>query len=164
MWQRLLALKQIPQAPNFGRLMLRVVSFVPLFLKHGTEKLFWFGTELQHFSAPGRTIDPLHIGTLPTLMIATFADGICSILIILGLATRWAAAFSFCSLFVVWSLWDHFRTLTIGIGAPILPGEAVLLYISADLAIFFLGPGKFSIDGLIERACEKRQARGVAAE
>src|SRR6516162_5295899 len=111
MFKRFLLLKQLPLSPNFGRLVLRLVAFAPLFLKHGTEKLFTFGPTLQHFNDPQRIIDPLHIGTLPTLIIATIADGICSLLIIFGLATRWASMFLFCNLFVVWSFMDYFKTI-----------------------------------------------------
>ena len=159
MFKRFLLLKQLPLSPNFGRLVLRLVAFAPLFLKHGTEKLFTFGPTLQHFNDPQRIIDPLHIGTLPTLIIATIADGICSLLIIFGLATRWASMFLFCSLFVVWSFMDHFKT----IGKGLNPGEPVLLYMAACLTLFFIGAGKYSIDALLENAREKKEAKQTHA-
>jgi len=152
--ERMLLLKKVPLTPNFGRLLLRLIAFSPLFLKHGTEKLFTFGPTLQHFNDPQRIIDPLHIGTLPTLIIATIADGICSLLIIFGLATRWAAAFLFCNLLVVWVFMDHFKT----IGKGLNPGEPVVLYMAACLTLFCVGAGKYSIDALIESARAKKES------
>jgi|SRR5580704_873914 putative oxidoreductase len=84
--------------PNLALLALRVIVFLPLFMKHGTEKLFSFGHMAQNF------LDPVGIGPVPTLVIAMIADGICSLLIIVGLGTRWAALYSFCNLFVAWAI------------------------------------------------------------
>jgi putative oxidoreductase len=155
MLARLILLQRLPLSPSFGRLVLRIVVFLTMFLRHGTEKLFSFSLTLQHFNDPHRVIDPLHIGTFPTLVIAAIADGICSLLIMLGLATRWAALFQTCSLFVVWSFVDHFETIHSPQGIP--RGEPVVLYMGACLALFFLGAGKFSIDGLIESAQENKR-------
>jgi putative oxidoreductase len=152
-FKRLLLLEQVPLMPDLGRLVLRLMIFSPLFLKHGTEKLFSFGPTLQHFRDPQRVLDPLHMGVVPTLIIATFADGICSLLVIVGLGTRWAALFAFGNLFVVWALVDHFITIRKGLN----PGEPVLLYMGGCLAVFFLGAGKFSLDALIEGARGKRR-------
>ena len=88
--ERWLLLSQIRSSPNLGRLVLRIFVFLMLFWKHGSAMLFTFGAMSQSFP------DPLHIGPLPTLLIATVADGICSLLIVAGLFTRWAALYSFC--------------------------------------------------------------------
>jgi putative oxidoreductase len=152
-FKRLLLLRQVPLMPDLGRLVLRLMIFLPLFLKHGREELFSFGPTLQHFQDPQRVLDPLHIGVFPTLVIATVADGICSLLIILGFATRWAALFAFGNLLVVWTFVDHFITIRKGLN----PGEPVLLYVGGCLAVFFLGAGKFSLDALIEGAGGKKR-------
>ena len=160
MLKRLLLLKQVPTMPNFGLLLLRLVICMPLFLKHGTEKLFTFGPTLQHFQDPQRVLDPLHIGVFPTLVIAMIADGICSLLMMFGLATRWAALFAFGNLFVVWGIVDHFVTIKKGLN----PGEPAFLYMGGCLAIFFLGAGKFSLDSLIEGAREKKEMERSSAD
>ena len=157
MFKRILLLKHIPLNLDLGRLCLRLIAFVPMFLKHGTEKVFGFQAAIQHYQVGN--IDPLHIGLLPTLLIATFSDAICSLLMIFGLATRWAALFSFCNLFVVWVFIDHFVTVRRGLTA----GEPVVLYMAACVTLFFIGAGKFSIDGLIERAPEKEAQQGHAS-
>jgi putative oxidoreductase len=155
MLARLILLKRLPLSPNFGRLVLRIVVFLTMFLRHGTEKLFSFGLTLQHFNDPRRVIDPLHIGTFPTLVIAAISDGICSLLIMLGLATRWAALFQTCNLFVVWTLMDHFETIHSTQGIP--RGEPVVLYLGACIALIFLGAGEFSVDGLIENSQREKK-------
>jgi len=84
MLKRLLLLRQISPNLDLGHLMLRLIVFLPLFLKHGVEKLFTFGAMARWFP------DPLHIGAIPSLIFAMIADGICSLLIVVGLATRLA--------------------------------------------------------------------------
>lgn len=140
MFKRLLLLRQIPQGPDLGRLVLRLMVFVPLFLKHGTEKLFTFGTMVHHYP------DPFHLGPAPTLAIAMISDGICSLLLVAGLATRWAALYSFCNLFVAWGFVHHFQLLSRGGGNA---GETLFLYMAAALTLFIVGAGKYSIDGMI---------------
>lgn len=145
MLKRLLLLRQVALSPNFGRLVLRVMVFVPLFLKHGVEKLTTFGTMVQHYP------DPLHLGPFPTLVIAMIADGICSLLIVVGLGTRWAALYSLCNLFVAWAVVHHFALVTRKDQA----GETIFIYMAACLTLFLVGPGKYSLDALIAGSKEK---------
>ena len=140
MLKRLLLMKQMPTNPNFARLCLRVVCFLTLFLKHGTEKIFTFGPMSQHFA------DPIHIGPVASLTFAMIGDSICSLLIIIGLATRWAALISFVNIFVAWALIHHFALL----GKGNDHGELIVLYLGACLMLFFGGPGKYSVDALID--------------
>src|SRR6516164_6997369 len=74
------------ESMNLGLLILRVCTGLSLFLKHGLEKLTGYSTMVQHFP------DPVHIGAHASLAFALLSDGICSVLVILGLATRPAAA------------------------------------------------------------------------
>ena len=148
MLERWLLLKKIPVSSSFGLLILRVSVYGILFLKHGAEKIFTFRQVLPHFK------DPIHIGPLPSLIIAMISDGICSLLVILGLGTRWAVAFQFCNLFVAWAFVDHFGLLQKGLQA----GEPKLLYMACCLALFFAGAGRYSLDALIEkRSTAKKQ-------
>ena len=138
---RWLLLRQIPIYPNFARLVLRIFVFLILFWKHGAAMLFAFGATLQGFP------DPLHIGPVPTLVVATVADGICSLLIVAGLFTRWAALYSFFVHLVAFVFVLHFTFIS----REVPRGEQLLMYMGASLALYFLGAGKFSIDAMIDR-------------
>ncbi len=139
MLKRLIRLDAIPPSQDLGLLVLRLLVPVPLFLKHGTEKLFRFHAMAGHFP------DPLHIGPVPSLVIAMIADGICMPLLVLGLATRWAALWSFFNLLVAWIFIHHL--LFFGPGSD--HGELIVVYMGAMLALAIAGPGKYSLDARI---------------
>jgi putative oxidoreductase len=139
MSKRLLLLKPIPTSKDAGLLALRVLVAATMLLRHGLEKFSNFSAMAAHFP------NPLHIGAVPSLMFATLADGICSVLLILGLATRWAALIEFVNLFVAWSLVFHFAFF----GRTGGEGELIVLYLGAMVALFLAGPGKYSVDGLL---------------
>ena len=147
MFKRLLLLKQLPMSPDFGLLCLRVVCFLTMFVKNGAMKFVNFGVMSAHFP------DPVHVGAIPSLVFAMLADSICSLLIIIGLATRWAALISFVNLLVAWTLVHHFALLGRGNDHE----EMIVLYLGASLMLFFGGAGKYSVDALIERSCAKEE-------
>lgn len=143
MFKRVALIGRIPINMDVSLLALRVLVFMPLFLKHGVEKLFNFGHMAQTF------LDPVGIGPLPTLFIALIADGICSLLIVAGLFTRWATLYSFCNLCVAWSIPHHFALL--GHNPISAAGEAIFLYMAVCITLFVAGAGRFSLDSFIER-------------
>jgi len=102
----------------------------------------------QHFP------DPLHIGHLPTFLFALISDAVCSLLVIVGLATRWAALWSLINIFAAWSLVHHFQFF--GRGAD--HGEAIVLYLAGFLTLAIIGPGKFSVDYLLKHIIIRRQS------
>lgn len=138
---RFLLFKAFALRPGCGLLALRLFTAVPLFLKHGTEKLFRFHHMAQQFP------DPLHIGVVPSLLFATLADGICTLLLMVGLATRWAALIIFVNLFVALAFVHHFQMF----GPQGDHGELILLYLGAAFTLFFAGPGKYSMDAGLEQ-------------
>ena len=142
MFRRILLFKVFATRPSCGLLALRLFTALPLFLKHGTEKLFRFQHMAQHFP------DPLHIGVVPSLLFATLSDGICSLLLILGLATRWAAAVIFLTIFVALTFVHHFQVF----GPQGDHGEVLLLYLGAAFMLFMAGAGKYSVDGAMDKA------------
>ena len=146
--KRFLTLGFVPSSTDAGLLLLRVTVCMSLFIKHGTEKLFTFSQMSAHFP------DPLHIGAVPSLAFAMIADGICMPLIVIGLATRWAALISFINLFVAWALVHHF--LFLGKGAD--HGEVVWLYIAGMATLFITGPGRYSIDALLSKESRSSEA------
>jgi putative oxidoreductase len=82
--------------------------------------------------------NPIGIGAAPTLFLAVVAEFLCPILMIIGFKTKWAAIPS---------------AITMAVAAFIVHGadpfsnkEKALLYLVIYVAIFLLGPGKFSIN------------------
>jgi putative oxidoreductase len=141
MFRNVLLMKLFPANADVGLLVLRLAGILPLLLKHGLEKIFTFSAMASHFP------DPLHIGPVPGLLFATLSDAICSTLMLVGLATRWAALISFINIFVAWVFVHHFEFF--GRGAD--HGELVVLYLAILLTLILAGAGKYSIDGILDR-------------
>ncbi len=140
MLKRFLLMSFFPRRVDCGLLALRLMAAIPLFLKHGTEKLFRFGHMTAFFP------NPLHIGVVPSLLFATLSDGICTLLIIIGLATRWAALVCFINIFVALVFVHHFAIF----GPRGDHGELMLLYLAAMAMVILGGAGKYSVDRLME--------------
>jgi putative oxidoreductase len=140
MFTRIVKFEFLPASKDAGLLFLRVFLCGSLFLKHGTEKIFTFSQMSQHF--------PALLGLSPSgsLFCAMLGDAICTVLAILGLATRWAVLISIINIFVAWSLVHHF--MYFGHGAD--HGEVIVLYLAGLLTLFVAGPGRFSIDALLK--------------
>lgn len=128
---------------DIGLLIMRVVAAGALVLKHGTEKAFDFHTMATNTKLPFP--DPIHIGHVPSLVIALLSDFICGILIIMGLGTRWAAAFAFVNIFVAWVTVHHFSFF----GPRGDHGEIIVLMLGAFSGLVFTGPGRYSLDYVI---------------
>jgi len=133
---------------DWGLLCLRVWFGLSLFLKHGFEKPTNFAQMALHFP------NPLHLGPIPSLLFALISDAICSILILLGLATRLAASFIFVNIFIAWSFVHTFQFF--GRGAD--HGEAMVLYLGGFLAMAIMGAGRFSLDRTFGIGIPKPQA------
>lgn len=125
-----------PTEADFGLLCLRICFGLSLFLKHGWEKPTNFAQMAQHFP------NPLHVGPVPGLLFALISDAICSVLVMLGLATRLTALWIFANIFIAWSFVHQFQFF--GRGAD--HGEAIVLYLGGFLALAIMGPGRFSLD------------------
>ena len=119
---------------SIGLLILRVLAGLSLFLKHGVEKLTGYSSMVQHFP------DPLHIGAHASLAFALLSDGICSLLIILGFATRPAAGIILVNLLAAFFLVHHAAFFS----QPHV--ELVVAYMAVFAGILFTGPGRYSID------------------
>ena len=125
---------------GIGLLLLRLGTGLILFLKHGLEKLTGYSTMVQHFP------DPLHVGAHFGLAFALLSDGICSVLVVLGLATRPAAAWILINLLTAFFFVHHAAFFSQS------HVELVALLITVFAAILFTGPGCFGIDALLEKA------------
>ncbi|PJJ66783.1 DoxX family protein [Chryseobacterium geocarposphaerae] len=126
--------------PIYVDLVLLVVRIFIGFamLSHGFPKLQQLleGGEIKFF-------DFIGLGPKISLILTVFAEFVCSILIILGLFTRFATGF---------------LIFTMAIAAFIVHGadlfekrELSLLYLSVYLLIISFGAGKISVDYMIEK-------------
>jgi len=113
-------------------LIFRVFTAFFMFYGHGLGKL------ADAFSGNFQFGDPIGLGPELSLILAAFAEGICSLLIIAGLYTR-AAAFV---LMLNMSVAFFFVHLTQSFGRM----ELALVYLAIFTTIFLLGPGKYSLD------------------
>ncbi len=123
-----------PLSIDLGLLILRIVAGVAM-ITHGWPKFqkildgnFKFG-------------DPIGIGPENSLFLAVFAEFICSILLILGLATRFATIPLIITMIVAFFVVhgaDDFGTK-----------EKAFLFLGMYASIFITGPGKISLDKLI---------------
>jgi putative oxidoreductase len=141
MLRRIITFNFLMTDMNAGLLALRVPTCLCLFIKHGYEKIFMFSEMSQYF------FDPLHIGHVPSLIIAMISDAICSFLILFGIATRWACIYVFCNIFVAWALCHHFIFFGRTVGDH---GEIIVLYLIFLTGIFIGGPGKYSVDARLK--------------
>jgi putative oxidoreductase len=143
---------------DVGLLFFRVMVAASLFWHHGWEKLSGFSHMSQHF------LDPLHIGPVPSLLYAAFADGICSLLIIFGVGTRIASFFALINMVVVYFVAHNALGLAIfkfvpppGMPAPPpMPGigghlELVFLYLAGFLLLTIVGGGALAFDRMLGR-------------
>jgi putative oxidoreductase len=131
-------LNPTPTTPqtDYGLLILRVgISF--FMVHHGYEKL-------QNLLAGSTDFpDPLHVGGQTSLALTVFAEFFCSILLALGLFTRFALVpLIICMLVIV---------LVVSAKEPLSDKEHAILFLVAYVALLCTGAGKFSVDGLMAR-------------
>jgi putative oxidoreductase len=87
--------------------------------------------------------DPLHVGVVTSKALTVFAELFCALLVAVGLFTRAALIpLIFCMIVIVF---------IIHAGDPFEDIEHGLLYLLAYIALFLTGPGKYSIDALMQR-------------
>jgi putative oxidoreductase len=91
--------------------------------------------------------DPFGIGSTTSLFLAAFSEGICSILIMFGLATRLATIPLIATMATA--------AFIVHANDPFGRKELALMYMVFYITILLLGPGKFSVDNLLLR--EKRR-------
>jgi putative oxidoreductase len=122
---------------NFSMLLLRVVFGLLIIIKHGYFKLQNFSTIQNNF------YNFLGLGMKTSLVLSIFAEVLCALFVVLGLFTRFAAI-----PLVITMLVAIFGANT---DKPLLESELALLYLGAFSTLLFCGPGKISVDGMINK-------------
>jgi putative oxidoreductase len=120
---------------DIGLLLLRLFFALPLTIRHGWPTLFsWWMGEISY-------PDPLGLGENLTMLLMGSIEAFCATFVVLGIFTR-ISAFFVASGFTVAVLVVH--------GADSFAvKELAYMYMAGFWSVFFLGPGKFSLDSLI---------------
>lgn len=130
-----------PNNVSIALLILRVVIGT-FMLTHGIGK-----AENLFGSDPIQFADPIGIGVTASLALAVFSEVFCSILIIIGLATRFAAIPLLITMLVA--------TFIVHINDGFGKQEFALLYAVIYSTIAIIGAGKYSIDYIITNSKNK---------
>lgn len=105
---------------------------------HGLGKFWMFFS-----NEPIMFADPIGLGFTATLVLAVFAEMICSVLLILGVATRWSAVPLLVTMLIA--------GLVVHAADPFMVKELAFLYSSLYVVLILLGSGKYSLDYLFFR-------------
>jgi putative oxidoreductase len=135
--KRILSIKYSAFAFNFSMLLLRVVFGILMISKYGYMKMVKF-SELQN-----SFYNFLGLGSKFSLILVIFAETICALFIVLGLFTRLAAIPLVIAMLVV--------VFGANASKPLGESELALLYFSVFAVLLLCGPGRISIDGMINK-------------
>ena len=116
---------------NLGLLLLRFGFSIGL-ITHG------YGKFLRVINGNFKFGDPLGIGATPSLILASFGEFIAPIFIIIGWKTRLFSIFPTLTMLVAFAIAHD--------GDPFSKKEKSLMYLIAFIVIYFMGPGKYSVD------------------
>lgn len=126
-----------PDTVSYSLLFLRVVIGI-FMLTHGYKKLL-----MLTGGGPIQFADPIGIGMTTSLILAVFAEVICSVILIFGLATRFSVIPLILTMLVA--------ALIVHADDGFVRKELPLLYVSILAAIGIIGPGRFSLDNLLHK-------------
>lgn len=124
---------------DVGLLIMRLWAGLIMIYGHGWGKLTNFSERADAFP------DPLGIGNTASLTLATGAEVFCAFLLAIGFATRIVAIPLLITMLV--ATYAH----AIAWGDPFGDYELALFFGTAYLMFIFTGPGKFSLDYIIEQ-------------
>jgi putative oxidoreductase len=127
----------LPHTLSSAGLLILRVAFGGMMLVHGIPKLMGFGAMAGQFP------DPLGMGSQLSLILAIGAEVGCSLLLILGLGTRFAAVPLAITMLVA--------LFAVHANDPWKVKELAAVYLAAYASLVFTGPGQFSLDYLFTR-------------
>jgi putative oxidoreductase len=122
---------------DLGLLLLRVIFGGSMLLGHGLSKLTNFSEYAERFG------DPIGMGPKLSLIATIGTEFFCALAIVVGVMTRLV------SLPLVFTMAVAF--FLVHADDPFKSKELAFLYGNAFLVIAFLGPGKYSVDGMYGR-------------
>lgn len=131
---KLLQLRFLPTSANLALLVLRLWFALPLLTLHGWSKVTGFAER------SGRFADPFGIGSPASLALVVFAEVFCSVLLVLGLCTRFAAMV--CGIAMATAFVHAHGARFTGQGN----GEMAFLFLGAFVTLLLAGGGRFSLD------------------
>ncbi len=137
MFKLLFSPSQDTALTNLGLLVMRLWLGSAMFFNHGIEKLTHFKDISPNFA------DPLGIGQPVSLALVMFAEVVGSVLLIMGLLTRFAALMLVIDLFVAF-LMVHQSALS-GKNS----GELAFIYLSGFMVLLITGGGMISLDMVV---------------
>lgn len=126
---------------SFLILILRIF-FGVLFFMHGLDKMMNFNELSLNYP------NVMGLGSYTTLMVTIFCEFCCSLFLIAGLITRIVTIPMIVAMGVAF----------FDIHDAMMPeGELSLIYMVTFLVIFIIGPGRYSVDYLLDRQFKKEQ-------
>jgi putative oxidoreductase len=129
---KLIRLSFLPCSADCGLLVLRAWFGLSILMLHGLDKMQNFAGTVDQFAKLGF---PKPLGAA-----AIIAEGVCSVLLVVGLATRWSAAFLAATMGV--AFFQVHQMMLKGEHS----GELAFIYFAGFVAIFVAGPGRWSVD------------------
>ncbi len=122
--------------PELGQLILRGWLGLTMLINHGIPKLMKFNELAGNFP------DPFGVGPKISLILALFAEVLCSALLVVGFYARFAALALAVTMGVAFIV-IHKASLTPGPAS----GELAFMYLAGFLTLLFTGAGQYSVDG-----------------
>lgn len=132
----LFSTKLTATATNLGLLLLRITAG-GLMLHHGYQKLVNADAMKQKF------MNFMGLGVSTSVYLAIFAEFFCALLILIGLFTRLASIPLIVTMCVALFMAHN--------GEMFGDGEMAAIYLGMFLTLLIMGPGRFSVDGLISK-------------
>ena len=126
---------------DWSYLFVRLAVALTMLVSHGYGKLINFSSMAPHFP------DPLGLGSVLSLVLVIGAEFFGSILLALGLLTRWAS-FSLLFTMVIAAFIVHWPD-------PFKKKELAILYGLFFLLFTIAGSGKYSLDNLLKKRLNK---------
>ena len=132
---------RLPMAYSVILLAARIV-FGAMFMSHGISKWIAFSEASENFP------DPIGIGSVLSFWLVVFAEVACSFGFILG------ALFRLCLIPMIFTM--CIALFIIHAGDPLPIKELALMYLTIFVLMFFSGPGRISIDGILRQVIRRK--------
>jgi putative oxidoreductase len=123
---------------SIANFLLRTGVSLSMIYLHGWPKLS------NYIKGNVNFFDPFGIGSEFSLLLAIFAEVICSVLLILGILSRISAIPLIITMLVAMFLFNA--------GQPLIVKEKAFIFLMTYLFILLAGSGKYSIDALLSKS------------